>query len=94
MDRNKSAAYGLHLLKRAVLSVLYDRRQWSIQYGIPRYYMSMKDIRERLGLDNVSGYNDLMRGVLNYLRKDGYVEELLTPIRWQITKKGIQSFEV
>ena len=91
--RNDSASYGLHLLKNAVLGTLYDRRCQSIRsLYLPRS-LSMKEVRENLGLPHVGVHNNLIRGILNYLQADEFVEEVSAPIRWQITEKGVKFIE-
>ena len=87
---------GLDMLKMAVLLVLYERHLLAGDNG-PHVSsdMPMRHIRQRIGLEPVGVSNDLVRGILNYLSEDGYVEESLRYAlgRWQITKKGVKFIE-
>ncbi|MDE0085658.1 MAG: hypothetical protein OXU23_08120 [Candidatus Poribacteria bacterium] len=70
--RNAFAAYGLDLLKYAMLDVLYKERanRWK---GLLRIRIS-----ERLGIPKPGEYHapnaDLIGGILGHLKEDGYVE--------------------
>lgn len=89
MDREqqqKSAAYGLHLLKRAVLRTLYEECELG-----PHYYLSTRQIRVNLGLQNPAINANLVRGILEYLNADRCVEETwIVQGTWRITRKGVR----
>lgn len=92
MDRErqqKSAAYGVHLLKCAVLRTLYQECKLG-----SRDYLSTREIRENLGLQNPAVNANLVRGVLEYLRSEGYVKEArFVQGTWEITMKGVKFIE-
>ena len=95
---NTFTHHGLEILKRSALQVLYECHLWASQDDVfRRPYLSLKEIRRRLGLLHVGVNNDLVKGVLNYLREDGgdgYVE--LSPwygSKWHITEEGISVIE-
>ena len=82
--RNTFAAYGLEILKRAVLLVLYEEHK----YG-ERRRLLRKEIGERLGIEN----NDrLIEGILWELYEDEYVDNWGNQ-RWYITPRGISVIE-
>ena len=87
--RNEFASYGLDILKRSVLLVLYSARN----YGP----LQLTAIREQLGIPKVDENSDardnsLVYGILTHLQNDGYVEYLRSP-GWRITEEGIQAIE-
>ena len=85
--RNEFASYGLEILKRSVLLVLYeasDRRS----RGLLRIRIS-----ERLGIHDPGGWTTantgLIGGILGHLEEDGYAENLGNE-RWRITEAGVR----
>ena len=87
--RNEFASYGLAILKRSVLLVLYEERVSQSGY---RRFMRLKQVRERLGIQQVIGKGDLVRSILDHLIDDGYVEYTPTD-RWEITPEGVLVIE-
>ena len=87
--RNDFAAYGLDILMRSVLLVLYDAKQGP--YG--RKKLQPGEIRERLGIPrpdkSYGNLNDLTHGVLKHLDHDDLVAHTVD-IGWEITLKGIE----
>ena len=92
---NTFEVQGLEILKRSVLQVLYECHLWASQDDIFRSPdLSLKQIRSKLGLPHVGVNNDLVKGILNYLREDRYVKE--SPVygsKWHITEEGISVIE-
>ena len=88
--RNAFAAYGLELLKHAVLDPLYKERanRWK---GLLRIRIS-----ERLDIPQPGEYSarnaDLIGGILWYLEEEGYVEDIGNN-RWRVTEKGVSFIE-
>ena len=86
--RNAFASYGLDILKRSVLLVLYDARDEGI---IPQV-----EIRERLGIPRVDpsagNWNSLFFAILSYLQADGHARHEVRS-GWQITEKGVSLIE-
>ena len=87
--RNAFASYGLEILKRSVLLVLYEERVSQCHY---RGFMRLKQVRERLGIQQVIGKGDLVRSILDHLIDDGYVKYTPTD-RWNITPGGVSVIE-
>ena len=91
--RNEFAAYGLEMLKRSVLGVLYQ----AYRHG-ERSDLTYNDIHEALGIerfDEVYGAkvrDYFVHGILIHLRVDRDVE-VVGRDRHQITKKGILVIE-
>ena len=96
--RNTFAAYGLDILKRSVLLVLYE--ETDVEYKASPYpsgrLLKQGEIREKLGIrpprvigDNV---NSLIMGILLDLRTDGLVHHY-SGTGWAITEKGMKSIE-
>ena len=80
ISKTENAFYGLEILKYSVLLVLY-------QYSKP---LSQKEIREHLKLRRVGKNNNFIRGVLEYLEEEGYVEyKFYGRGQWQITDSGM-----
>lgn len=81
------ASFGLEMLKRAVLLVLYGA-DIENRYGT---LLTPKEIRDRLNLPRLGRIhphaNDLISGVLDYLQKDGHVYYEVG-FGWEITNKG------
>jgi len=89
------AYLGLDMLKRSILLVLYQQHLKAGPNGpLASPALSLKNIREQLGLKHVGVSNDLVRGVLNYLMHMKYVENsTIFSNRWQITDSGIAFIE-
>lgn len=90
--RNDFAIYGLEILKRSVLLVLYEADQLSVRDKT----VSMREIRKRLSLPqlkrseiSVGNPTDLVRAILQHLYKDKLVDH---PVHdgWEITSKGVE----
>lgn len=90
--RNDFAAYGLEILKRAVLRVLYDAKQVS-PYG---KILTAGEIRQRLDLpynQSPSGnVNALTQGGLDDLKHDGHASHDVG-YGWSITDEGVSLIE-
>ena len=95
--RNDFASYGLEILKRAVLLVLYE------QY-VSGTYLTIKEIGEQLDIrplerdtnrprGKYAHMNGLTHGILAHLLDDGQVEWLGERGLWQITEAGISVIE-
>ena len=91
--RNDFATYGLEILKRSVLLVLYEADQLLPGRGKT---VSMKEIRKRLDLPqlkrseiSVGNPTDLVRAILQHLYKDGLVDHTVRG-GWEITPEGIE----
>ena len=86
--RNAFASYGLEILKRAVLLVLYDARDEG--------FIPQRKIRERLGIARVDpkagNWNSLFFGILSYLKADELAHHKVRS-GWQITEKGVSFIE-
>lgn len=88
-QKQKSAAYGLHLLKCAVLQTLYEECELG-----PRLYLSTREIRVNLRLQDPAVSANLVRGTLEYLNVDEYVEEAsFVQGTWCLTTKGVKFIE-
>lgn len=90
--RNDFAAYGLEILKRSVLLVLYDAKQES---AAPKR-LKAGEIRQRLNLpynQSPSGnVNALTQGVLDDLKRNGLASHAVRD-GWRITEKGVSLIE-
>lgn len=83
--RNELARYGLEILKRAVLDVLYQEAK---EGGI----VDVETICEKLPIlptKNAGYTHSLITGVLSHLQDDGDAEYVRYKKAGQITKKGI-----
>ena len=100
--RNEFASYGLEILKRSVLLVLYEQY---VSGPSHKRFLRLGKIGEQLGIRprdippldiRPSGKDALMegltRGILAHLLNDEDVEWLGSG-RWQITQKGISVIE-
>ena len=89
--RSDFASYGLETLKRSVLLVLY---QQPLDYaGKHRRTLSQNTIRQRLGIPKqLYTPNRLVRGILDILQEDEYVE-FFGEGHWRITEKGVSVIE-
>lgn len=90
--RNAFASYGLEILKRSVLLVLY---QQPLDYaGTHRRTLSQDTIRQRLGIPKqLYTPNRLVRGILDILQDDEYVDFCGRGGHWRITEKGVSVIE-
>lgn len=87
--RNIYASYGLGILKRAVLEVLYQQRRDAEE--LPgQFFLRPTDIRERL---DIPRRGTLIREILMHLKADGHAEWLGSSGRWDITENGIRVIE-
>ena len=87
--RNTYAAYGLEILKRAVLEVLYQQQKDAEE--LPgQFFLQPTDIRERL---DIPRHGTLIHEVLMHLAADGHAEWLGSSGRWDITENGISLIE-
>ena len=86
--RNTFASYGLEILKRAFLLVLYDARDEG--------FIPQREIRERLDIPRIApsaeNWNSLFFGILSYIQDDGYAHHEVG-CGWQITEKGVSLIE-
>ena len=88
-QKHKSAAYGLHLLKCAVLRTLYEECELG-----QSLYLSTREIRVNLRLQNPAVSANLVRGTLEYLNAEEYVEEAsFVQGTWHLTPKGVKFIE-
>ena len=84
------AHYGLEILKRCVLNVLY---QQPLDYTGKRRTLNQKTILQRLGISwRPYERNRLVPGILDILEADDYVEGFSSG-HWRIKKKGIKAIE-
>ena len=93
--RNDFAAYGLDILKRSVLLVLYEAAEHPSSWS----RVSMREIIKQLDLPQlkkttefVGNPTDLVRGILQHLRSDNLATH---PVHdgWEITTEGIEFIE-
>ena len=93
--RDTNASYGLEILKRAVLEVLYQQRK-DAEKKWGQSYLQPKDIHPRLGLlqpqYTASDTYALTYGILGYLKDNGYAEHY-SDQGWQITNEGVSFIE-
>ena len=91
--RNTFAAYGLEILKRAVLLVLYEETD---PYPSKRILKAEK-IREYLSIPKPCkksvNVNSLTRGVLDHLRHEKHAHHYVDQEAWGITEKGVSVIE-
>ena len=87
--RNIYASYGLGVLKRAVLEVLYQQQKDAEELRV-QSSLRPTDIRQRLDLPR---RDTLIREVLMHLAGDGHAENLGSSGQWNITENGIQVIE-
>ena len=94
--RNEITAYGLEILKRSVLLVLYDAAKHQPSW---RKAVSMREIIKQLDLPQlkkskevVGNPTDLVRGILQHLQSDDLAAH---PVHdgWEITPEGIEFIE-
>ena len=87
--RNEFASFGLEILKRSVLLVLYEQQVYSPH----KPYLRLTDVRERPGLPRLCEHNSLIHGILMHLADDGHAEWLTYGGLWQITEEGASVIE-
>ena len=97
--RNKFASYGLEILKRSVLLVLYEAIEVIPNRGYPlrrKRLLTAGQIRERLDIIQprpvCANTNSLIYGILDYLRHDGHAYHNVGS-GWQITEEGVKAIE-
>ena len=100
--RNEFASYGLDLLKRSVLLVLYEGKD--IVYEKSPYPQGYPDgrilkagqIREELNILQprlvCANINSLIHGILDHLRHNGHAYRYVSA-GWGITEKGVLVIE-
>ena len=99
--RNAFASYGLEILKRAVLLVLYEQY---VSGPSHRRSLTIKEIGEQLDIrplerdtnrprGKYAHMNGLTHGILAHLFDDDQVEWLGEKGLWQITEGGISVIE-
>ena len=96
--RNEFASYGLEILKRSVLLVLYESTD--VVYEMSIYptgcLLTAGQIREKLDLMRpllvCANVNSLIHGILDYLRHDGLAHHILG-VGWGITEDGVKVIE-
>lgn len=95
--RNESASYGLEILKRSVLLVLYEQY---VSGPSHRRFLTIKEIGEQLDIRPLERdtnrprgkhayMNGLTQGILAHLLDDGHAEWLGQSGQRQITQKGV-----
>ena len=100
--RNEFASYGLDILKRSVLLVLYEATDIVYEKSpYPQGYpggriLKAGQIREKLNILQprlvCANTNSLMHGILDHLRHDGYAYHYVGD-GWGITEKGVSVIE-
>lgn len=92
--RNEFASYGLEILKRSVLLVLYERNKESPRG--PEHTLKPSDISGNLNISppqvTSSDRHAVFYGILDHLREDGLVYHYLN-VGWGITEKGVKVVE-
>lgn len=99
--RNEFASYGLEILKRSVLLVLYEQY---VSGPSHRRFLTIKEIGEQLDIRPLERdtnrprgkhayMNGLTQGILAHLLDDKQVEWLGEKGLWQITEDGISVIE-
>ena len=92
--RNEFASYGLDILKRSVLLMLYEGTD-------PRGYPDGRILKAGQILEKLNilkprllsvNPNSLVRGILDHLRHDGHAYHYVGD-GWAITEKGISAIE-
>ena len=103
--RNEFASYGLDILKRSVLLVLYEgtdpvdvveiKKKRSRPYPSGRILKAEK-VREHISIPKPRftsvNVNSLTRGILDHLRQDEHAYHYID-VGWAITKKGVSVIE-
>ena len=89
--RNEFASFGLEILKKSALLVLYALRD-------EKLFVRQDEIRERLGIPKIdysydqARHNALIFGILMHLKDDGYAYHN-SGYGWQITPEGVSVIE-
>ena len=88
--RDAFAAYGLEILKKAVLLVLYE------EHLAERRRLTRIEISQRFGIKKPGGRDidnrPLIEGILMHLADEEVVDRNAVN-RWQITEKGVSVIE-
>ena len=88
--RSAFASYGLEILKRSVLLVLYEEHLGE------RRRLTRIEISQRFGIKKPGGRDidnrPLIEGILIHLAEEGVVNSNAVN-RWQITEKGVSLIE-
>ena len=98
--RNEFASYGLEILKRSVLLVLYEgtdivyeRSPYPQKYP-DRRILQAEQIREKLNILQprlvVANTNSLIHGLLDHLQHNGHAYHYVSQ-GWAITEKGVKA---
>ena len=99
--RNEFASYGLDILKRSVLLVLYEGTDIVYEKSpYPQYpsgrVLKAVQIREKLNILQprlvCASTSSLIHGILDHLRHDGHAYHYVSE-GWGITEKGISVIE-
>ncbi len=99
--RNEFASYGLDILKRSVLLVLYEGTDSVYEKSpYPRYpngrILKAGQIREKLNILQprlvCANTNSLIHGILDHLRHDGHAYHYVGA-GWGITENGVSVLE-
>lgn len=90
--RNAVTSYGLEILKRSVLWVLYEQ---PLDYkNEHRRSLHQDKIRQQLGIPKpLYEPNRLVHGILDLLAEDEYVEKAWISGHWRIREEGISVIE-
>ena len=99
--RNEFASYGLEILKRAVLLVLYEQY---VSGPSHKRFLTIKEIGEQLDIRPLQRdtnrprgkyvhMNGLTHGILAHLLDHKQVKWLKEKGRWQITEAGVSVIE-
>ena len=96
--RNEFASYGLEILKRSVLLVLYKKTDTVYEespFG-PERTLKPSEFSKTLGISPPrvpsSERHALFYGILDHLREDGLAHHYVH-IGWRITEKGVSVIE-
>lgn len=96
--RNEFASYGLEILKRSVLLVLYEGTEIVYEkspYG-PERTLTAGQIRQRLDIPQprrvCASTNSLIHGILDHLYHEGHAHHYVG-LGWAITEKGVSVIE-
>ena len=99
--RNEFASYGLDILKRSVLLVLYEETDRVYEKSLfPQHphgrILKAGQIREKLNILQpqlvCAHTNSLIHGILDHLRHDGHAYHYVGD-GWGITEKGVSVIE-
>ena len=88
------ASLGLDILKRSTLQVLYEQHKAQTNGLSYRKDLSQEHIRLKLSIPKAYSSNKLVRGILDLLYLDGYVDgHSYRTGCWEITQEGISLIE-